>query len=81
MHMSDTDTQNDRSAVLRDRARLAEAGAERRANPAELRFLDKIRDRALTEGEAFMLTDEQRRNHARIIRDVLERTGWRRARR
>jgi hypothetical protein len=79
--MSDLDAPTDRSVVLRERAKLAEAGAERRANPGELRFLDKIRDRAMAEGEAFAMTEEQRTNHARIVRDVLDRTGWRRTRR
>ncbi|MDB5368106.1 MAG: hypothetical protein JWM77_4033 [Rhodospirillales bacterium] len=79
--MSDLGTQTDRSVVLRERERLAEAGAERRANPGELRFLDKIRDRALAEGDAFTMTDEQRTNYSRIVRDVLDRTGWRRTRR
>jgi hypothetical protein len=79
--MSDLGSQTDRSVVLRERERLAEAGAERRANASELRFLDKIRDRALAEGDAFTMTDEQRTNYSRIVRDVLDRTGWRRTRR
>jgi hypothetical protein len=79
--MSDLDVQPDRSVVLRERARLAEAGAERRANASELRFLDKIRDRALAEGDAFAMTEEQRTNYSRIVREVLERTGWRPTRR
>ncbi|GIL40828.1 hypothetical protein [Roseiterribacter gracilis] len=79
--MIEVETQADRDVVLRERARLAEAGAERRANPSELRFLDKIRDRALAEGDEFAMTDEQRSNYARIVRDVLDRTGWRPTRR
>jgi hypothetical protein len=79
--MADLEIHNDRSAVLRERARLADAGAERRANPSELRFLDKIRDRALAEGDAFRLTPEQRTNHTRIVREILDRTGWRPTRR
>lgn len=79
--MADLELQNDSSTVLRERARLAEEGAERRANPSELRFLDKLRDRALAEGDSFSLTTEQRANHTRIVREILGRTGWRPTRR
>jgi hypothetical protein len=79
--MAEVEVQTDRGIVLRERARLADEGAERRANPSELRFLDKIRDRALAEGDAFKMTAEQRANYSRIVRDVLDRTGWRPTRR
>lgn len=72
----------DGAFVLSARAKLAANGAERRANGAEMKFLDKMRDRALTEGEEFSLTEEQRQNYGQIVSSIERRLDgrWRKSR-